>query len=1032
MEKAPQAGDYGCRPWLIILPIFIVFSLPFTALWAQNCPLSCVNIQISLDENCEAPVEVDLILEGDVPMSCLDDLEVVVVDGDNQPIPTSPVITGDYINQTLKGIIYYQGINSCHGNIAVEDKLAPTIHCEDVTVSCFDGTSPDEVGYPTYQDNCTAMPTLTYTDNITNFNCIDTDTTRIINRLWTVKDASNNSNTCIQKIYRVRPHLSGLSFPLDMDDEESAPLYCPDSNTHPDITGEPHFEGHPVDSACSFVANYADVVVPTCEGSFTVFREWEVFDGCHSTSMTHTQIIQVVDATAPSLECPDDVTVNTSNLDCNATVVLPQPATEDLCGSTIAITLEGTFGLIEGTTIYNLPHGHYDATCKATDDCGNIASCLFTIDVVDQVPPVAVTVSAPNVTLLPQEPTYLNAETFDDGSWDNCSNSTLTVRRMDNEDCLDDDGTEFDTIVPFYCCDVGTMVDIELRVMDEDGNFSTSITTAQITDNLNPGILCPPTATIDCDDNYHDLDLTGHPTATDNCPGFVVTQIDSVNINSCGDGIVLRSFTVEDAVGRTASCTQTIQLENQNPFYINETDPNDPNDDVIWPGNYSSITCGDGIEPENLPAGFDFPDILLDSSCMMIAMTYDDTNLGGYCGGTLREWLIIDWCQFNPITQEGLWSYIQVLQVDDQTPPNILSPCQDTTFCSYESECNGLAVTLPFVTEDDCHDGNVHEFGYSLDLFSDGTNDISNFGNLQNEELPIGTHFIQYYSVDNCENANNSCQYYITIEDCKVPTPFCEGMIVEMMDIPIPSVELFAMDFDAGSFDNCTPDAELLFSFSPDSLMESRVFTCADIGSNNLEIYVIDEAGNQDFCVVTLQLQNNNGACQGLATISGGILTADAVPVMDVQVNINGTADSTLTDAQGQYSFQDLSTGNDFTLLPHLDDQLLQGVTTFDLVLITKHILGVTPLDSPYKIIAADVNNSTSVTTLDMVFLQRAILLLDDHFPNNQSYRFVDKNYEFLDPANPLLEPFPEAISINNLTGNEQADFIAIKIGNVN
>ncbi|MFQ5445455.1 MAG: hypothetical protein ACE5FF_00840 [Saprospiraceae bacterium] len=32
------------------------------------------------------------------------------------------------------------------------------------------------------------------------------------------------------------------------------------------------------------------------------------------------------------------------------------------------------------------------------------------------------------------------------------------------------------------------------------------------------------------------------------------------------------------------------------------------------------------------------------------------------------------------------------------------------------------------------------------------------------------------------------------------------------------------------------------------------------------------------------------------------------------------------------------------------------GVTTYDLVLITKHILGVQPLGSPYKIIAADAN----------------------------------------------------------------------------
>lgn len=71
------------------------------------------------------------------------------------------------------------------------------------------------------------------------------------------------------------------------------------------------------------------------------------------------------------------------------------------------------------------------------------------------------------------------------------------------------------------------------------------------------------------------------------------------------------------------------------------------------------------------------------------------------------------------------------------------------------------------------------------------------------------------------------------------------------------------------------------------------------------------------------------------------------------------------------------------------------GVTTWDLVLISRHILGVQLLGSPYKIIAADANANQSVTTLDMVAIRKIILQLESEFPDNTSWRFVDKDFVF-------------------------------------
>lgn len=140
-----------------------------------------------------------------------------------------------------------------------------------------------------------------------------------------------------------------------------------------------------------------------------------------------------------------------------------------------------------------------------------------------------------------------------------------------------------------------------------------------------------------------------------------------------------------------------------------------------------------------------------------------------------------------------------------------------------------------------------------------------------------------------------------------------------------------------------------------------------------------------------------------------------------------------MTGADGNFTFPAIPLGGDYSLSAKKDNDLLNGVTSFDMVLIQRHVLNIDTLGSPYKIIAADVNRSNSVTTQDLVFLRKAILLINSEFPNNESWRFVDANYVFPNPYDPFQETFPEYFNINNFNGGMQDfDFIAIKIGDVN
>jgi len=136
----------------------------------------------------------------------------------------------------------------------------------------------------------------------------------------------------------------------------------------------------------------------------------------------------------------------------------------------------------------------------------------------------------------------------------------------------------------------------------------------------------------------------------------------------------------------------------------------------------------------------------------------------------------------------------------------------------------------------------------------------------------------------------------------------------------------------------------------------------------------------------------------------------------------------------GAYGFCPCAACQYFKITPTRNDNPLNGVTTYDLVLISKHILANPSLNSPYKIIAADANKSASITTLDISLFRRLILGIDSALANNTSWRFVDKAFVFPNPLNPFQTAFPEKIeNVDKLAPNPPSqDFVVIKVGDVN
>jgi hypothetical protein len=69
----------------------------------------------------------------------------------------------------------------------------------------------------------------------------------------------------------------------------------------------------------------------------------------------------------------------------------------------------------------------------------------------------------------------------------------------------------------------------------------------------------------------------------------------------------------------------------------------------------------------------------------------------------------------------------------------------------------------------------------------------------------------------------------------------------------------------------------------------------------------------------------------------------------------------------------------------------LHGLTTLDLLITQRHILGIETFTNPLQYLAADVNNDQKVTALDLVHMRKIILGIETHYRDNTSWIFLDE-----------------------------------------
>ena len=351
------------------------------------------------------------------------------------------------------------------------------------------------------------------------------------------------------------------------------------------------------------------------------------------------------------------------------------------------------------------------------------------------------------------------------------------------------------------------------------------------------------------------------------------------------------------------------------------------------------------------------------------------------------------------------------------------------------------------------------------------------------DPLPIGNYRVTWTVGDGCGNANSVNQYFeVADKKAPTPIMVDIATAVMqngMVELKARTFDKGGCDNGCiSSLDNCTPKDGLYFTFTdhiphlwenplkwakqyakygryffdptsgaistenayfngtahawlPGLRTSQKAFICSSydetgVVTTTIKVYVWDkfddatdkcDDNNFDYANVVLSLKScgdlTNPLVSGMVSmrnstegISGMTMTATS-----------GNETKTVMTSEGAYSVE-LEDGT-HQIEGAKDANWLNGVTTLDIVLIQKHLLGIKAITDPYSLIAADANNDGSLSASDLLQIRKLILGSAQRFDNN-SWVAIAPDYT-------------RTIDVE-VSGSDVSDidFTAVKIADVN
>lgn len=739
----------------------------------------------------------------------------------------------------------WTAIDGC-GNIASEQveveifDIEPPVFTfvpEDVIGDC---TAENPVDPPLVMaeatDDCSPNVMVTYQDFPNTSDC-----GLNITRVFTATDNCGNSSTASQLIAisdGVSPEFAFVP--------ASITVACGATFNLPMATA--------TDDCSSVTVTYTDApLLNSCAGG--IIRTYTATDGCGNTADINVTITYVDDEAPVFTSFPNDLTIQ-----CNEVPSIDEAniTYQDVCGTPVFVAVE------ENTVAGNCANSYLiTRTYTITDACGNATSQTWTIQVLDETPPVIFNVPE-NITINCGDP----IEEAVVMAVDNCSsenNITISLHaKTNNQPC----GYIFVRVwTATDECGNSTQATQEITVLDTVAPFFTFV---------------PETVILNCGDPM----ILEDATADDLCSEVAVTEeLVLVNDNATCDGqIYVRTFTATDGCGNKAYATQEVIVEDNEAPIPSAFDSNieaECDNLPIIDENYVTFTdnCDDNIDVE----------------------FFVDTNYFGVCNNyynIIYHWIATD----NNCNQED--QYLEIA-VRDNTPPAFNFLPQDITLqCSdpfplepnvmATDNCSG-AVTLTFnetttsgscpntytaertwTATDTCGNTNTHtqtiqvvdtegpefiDFQSELTLPCTGINgvfataaDNCNSFSMTYTDVLIGTScngtvVRTYTAADACGNISQAVQTIMLFDnDAPIIEAFPANVTVDCGNVPSPnSANIEYLDYC--SFVTITMVETITAGDCINNYVLNRVYTLSDACGNTVSqtwtITVVDNAAPQ-------------------------------------------------------------------------------------------------------------------------------------------------------------------------------------------
>lgn len=477
-------------------------------------------------------------------------------------------------------------------------------------------------------------------------------------------------------------------------------LSCPNTNTTLSWAAEPLATSYDVYFGTSatppFVANVATTSYNA--GTLAVGTYyWQIRPRNISGVATGCTIwnFSIGDNTPPTITCPANVVANAAAGLCSANVFWGAITATDNCTAPSIVQIAGPSS---GSSI---PVGVTTIVYRATDGVGNTATCSFTVTVVDAQPPTIT--CPPNVTAA-AAPGICTAVVAYGAitATDNCTAPSITLVS----------GQASNSVFPLG---VSTIV---YRATDAAGNSSTCSFTVTVFDLQPPTISCPANVSVQCASQVPPVNIAS-VVANDNCGPPTVTFVSDVITNqTCVNRYTLtRTYRATDGSGNTATCAQTITVNDNTAPVVTFTDPllqGATNGSTIY------VQC-EGQDPEWELPSFGTGSVMASDNCNgAVTISFqetlqDDGNCAtdGYINLYRERWIATDACGNSTTVIVYMALVDEVPPVIQNVPADIQVNCDevpappDDIYATDECLCACVILFNETTPAPGCWDGQV-------------------------------------------------------------------------------------------------------------------------------------------------------------------------------------------------------------------------------------------------------------------------------------------------------------------------------------